>query len=162
QLKQMQKIGGMSGMLGLLPGVGKMKKQIEGANLDDTVFKRQGAIISSMTRQERRNPKLLNASRKKRVAAGSGTQVQEINRLLKMHRQMADMMKTLGKRKGGLAGLFGGGMGSMPDMPDMADMPKGHEPPTLAPPGPMPRLPGLGLPGALPGLGGLPKFPFKK
>jgi signal recognition particle subunit SRP54 len=61
------------GMLGMLPGIGKMKKQIEGANLDDKVFKRQGAIISSMTREERRNPKLLNASRKKRVAAGSGT-----------------------------------------------------------------------------------------
>ena len=163
QLRQMQKIGGMSGMLGLLPGIGKMKKQIEGANLDDKVFKRQGAIISSMTREERRNPKLLNASRKKRVAAGSGTEVQEINRLLKMHRQMADMMKALGRRKGGLAGLFGGGM---PAMPDMAELPKGMD--ALPPPGPSPKLPGLpglpglGAPGGLPGLGGMPKFPFKK
>jgi signal recognition particle subunit SRP54 len=159
----MQKIGGMSGMLGLLPGIGKMKKQIKGANLDDKVFKRQGAIISSMTREERRNPKLLNASRKKRVATGSGTEVQEINRLLKMHRQMADMMKALGRRKGGLAGLFGGGM---PAMPDMAEVPKGMD--ALPPPGPSPKLPGLpglpgsGAPGGLPGLGGMPKFPFKK
>ncbi len=163
QLQQMQKIGGMSGMLGMLPGVGKMKKQIEGANLDDNVFKRQAAIISSMTRHERRNPKVLNASRKKRVAAGSGTEVQEINRLLKMHRQMADMMKKLGKRKGGLAGLFGGGM---PQMPDMADLPpEGLDSGSLPPGG----LPGLGgpAPGGLPGLGGspiggVPKFPVKK
>lgn len=163
QLKQMQKIGGMSGMLGMLPGVGKMKKQIESSNLDDSMFKRQAAIISSMTRKERSNPKLLNASRKKRVASGSGTDVQEINRLLKMHRQMADMMKKLGKRKGGLAGMFGGGMPAMPEMP-----PEGLDPAAL-PPGGVGGLPGLGSPasGGLPGLGGLPgggmpKFPFKK
>jgi len=146
QLKQMQKIGGMNSMLGMLPGIGKMKRQIEDANLDDSIIKRQQAIISSMTRQERRTPKLLNASRKKRVAAGSGTSVQDINRLLKMHRQMADMMKKLGKRKGGLAGLFGGGAPQMP-----ADV----DPAALAGGG-MPQLPpGLGnMPGGLPGLGG--------
>ena len=93
QLNQMKKIGGMSGVLGMLPGIGKMKKQLESADLDDMVIKRQMAIISSMTARERQVPKVLNASRKKRVAAGSGTSVQDINRLLKMHRQMADMMK---------------------------------------------------------------------
>lgn len=159
QLRQIQKIGGMSGMLGMLPGVGKMKKQIGDASLDDKVFRRQAAIISSMTRDERRNPKMLNASRKKRVAAGSGTGVQEINRLLKMHRQMADMMKKLGKRKGGLAGLFGGGMPQMSDMADMANM---ADLPPQGPGGGL--LPPGGFPGprVLPGLGGAPKFPVRK
>ncbi|HQS46865.1 MAG TPA: signal recognition particle protein, partial [Xanthobacteraceae bacterium] len=83
QLAQMQKMGGMSGVLGMLPGIAKVKNQIASANLDDKVFKRQTAIINSMTRQERRNPKVLDASRKRRVAAGSGTKVEEINRLLK-------------------------------------------------------------------------------
>ena len=104
QLRQMQKIGGMSGVLGFLA---EIKKQIDAANLDDKVFKRQGAIISSMTPKERRNPKILQASRKRRIAAGSGASVQEVNQLLKMHRQMADMMKVVGKGKGGLAKLFG-------------------------------------------------------
>ena len=163
QLKQMQKIGGMSGVLGMLPGVGKMKKQIEDANLDDTVIKRQMAIIGSMTAKERRVPKVLNASRKKRIAAGSGTSVQDVNKLLKMHRQMADMMKKLGKGKGGLGGLFGGGM------PDPAQMAPEDLPPELAQ-GQLPKgLPPKGLPGlgtGLPGLGnmpgGLPPFPGKK
>lgn len=166
QLGQMQKIGGMSGVLGLLPGIGKVKKQLDSANLDDTVIKRQRAIISSMTRRERRNPKLLNASRKKRIAAGSGTAVQDINKLVKMHRQMADMMKMLGKKKGGLAGLFGGGM---PDMPPEAleEAAKGGPPPGGALPpgfggaGGLPGLPPGGLPRGLPGLGGgmPPGFP---
>ena len=82
QLKQMQKIGGMSSVLGFLPGIGKIKKQVDAANLDDKIFKRQGAIISSMTPKERRNPKILQATRKRRIAAGSGTTVQEINQLL--------------------------------------------------------------------------------
>ena len=158
QLKQMEKIGGMSGVLAMLPGLGKMKKQIEEADLDNSVVKRQQAIISSMTKKERRVPKLLNASRKKRVAAGSGTSVQDINKLLKMHRQMADMMKKMGKGKGGLAKLFGGG-GGMPEMPEGLDQQD-------APPG-MPGLP-PGLPQGLPGLGqgglppGLPGFPRGK
>ncbi len=135
QLRQMQRMGGMSGVLGMLPGIGKMKKQINAASLDDGLLKRQQAIISSMTRKERKRPKLLNASRKRRIASGSGTTVQEINRLVKMHREMATMMKKLGKRKGGMAGLFGGG-GAMPDMP------------------PDPEAGGSGLPGRLPGLGG--------
>ena len=107
QLKQMSKLGGMSGIMSMMPGVGKMKKQLDAANLDDSVIKRQVAIISSMTKKERQQPKLLNASRKKRIAAGSGTQVQDVNRLLKSHRQMADMMKMMGKKKGLLGSLMG-------------------------------------------------------
>ena len=100
QLNQMQKLGGMGGVLGMLPGVGKIKKQLDTAKLDDAILKRQQAIIGSMTKSERKNPKVLNASRKKRVAAGSGTSVQDINKLVKMHRQMADMMKSMGKKRG--------------------------------------------------------------
>src|SRR5712672_2955652 len=80
QLKQMQKIGGMSGILGMMPGIGKMKKQIAAAGLDDSIVPRQLAIISSMTKVERGKPALMNASRKRRVASGSGTEVQEINK----------------------------------------------------------------------------------
>ena len=100
QLKQMQRIGGMSGVLGMMPGMGKIKSQIADANLDDGILKRQHAIITSMTPHERRNPKVLDARRKRRIAAGSGTKVEEVNRLIKMHRQMADMMKTHGPQQG--------------------------------------------------------------
>ena len=157
QLKQMQKLGGMGGVLGMLPGIGKIKKQLDAANLDDRILKRQQAMIGSMTKAERKNPKLLNASRKKRVAAGSGTSVQDINRLVKMHRQMADMMKAMGKKRGLLGALFGGG--PPPEMPAElpAGLPQGSLPPF--PPGGFPGLPGgfPGLPGGLPrGLPGLP------
>ena len=162
QLNQMQKLGGMGGVLNMLPGIGKVKKQLDAANLDDKILKRQQAMIGSMTRAERKNPKLLNASRKKRVAAGSGTSVPEINRLVKMHRQMADMMKSMGKKRGLLGSLFGGGPPpELPaDMPVGAGLPPGGLPP-LTPGGfsGMGGLPGLpGLPGGLPrGLPGLPK-----
>src|SRR4029078_11679870 len=109
QLRQMQKLGGMGGVLGIPPGGGKIKKQLDTAKLDDAILKRQQAIIGSMTRGERKNPKLLNAARKKRGAAGCGTSVQDINKLVKMHRQMADMMKAMGKKRGLLGQLFGGG-----------------------------------------------------
>ena len=161
QLNQMQKLGGMGGVLNMLPGIGKVKKQLDAANLDDKILKRQQAMIGSMTRAERKNPKLLNASRKKRVAAGSGTAVPEINRLVKMHRQMADMMKSMGKKRGLLGSLFGGGPPpELPaDMPAGAGLPPGGLPPL--PPGfsGMGGLPGLpGLPGGVPrGLPGLPK-----
>lgn len=114
QLKQMAKMGGMGGILGMLPGIGGMQKQMAQANVDDRMLKRQIAIIDSMTPKERKKPDVLNASRKRRVAAGAGVEVQDINRLLKMHRQMADMMKKMGK--GGMKGLMGalGGMGGMP------------------------------------------------
>jgi signal recognition particle subunit SRP54 len=167
QLLQMEKIGGMSGVLGMLPGMGKIKDQIAGANLDDKVFKRQRAIIDSMTPAERRNPDILKASRKRRIAAGSGTTPEQINRLLKMHRQMADMMKAMGGAKKGalakMAGMFGLG-GGMPQMPPGAleELAKGKTPPGLPagmpglPPG-MPNLP-PNFPG-LPGLGGGAKLP---
>jgi signal recognition particle subunit SRP54 len=158
QLKQMQKLGGMGGILGMLPGIGKVKKQIDSAKLDDSIFTRQQAMIGSMTKSERKNPKLLNASRKKRVASGSGTSVQDINKLVKMHRQMADMMKTMGKKRGFLAQMFGAG-GPPPEMP--AELPAGGAlppgfpslPPGLAGMGGLPR----GLPGLPSGLPGLPK-----
>ena len=111
QLKQITKMGSLSGILGMLPGVGKIKQQISDANLDTTVLKRQVAIIASMTRAERQNPAILKASRKKRVAAGSGTSVQEINRLLKQFDQVADMMKRA--QKLGQKGLARGGLGAL-------------------------------------------------
>ena len=92
QLLQMQNMGGLGGVMGMLPGVAKMKNQLAAANLDDKILKRQIAVIDSMTREERRNPDLLKNSRKKRISAGSGVKVEEINKLLKMHRNMADMM----------------------------------------------------------------------
>jgi signal recognition particle subunit SRP54 len=118
QLKQISKMGSLSGILGMLPGVGKMKQQIADANLDQSVFKRHVAIISSMTKAERRAPDIMKASRKKRVAAGSGTSVQEVNKLLKQFDDMSTMMKRMNKMGGpeammrqmqaGLGGAKGG------------------------------------------------------
>jgi signal recognition particle subunit SRP54 len=108
QLRQIRRMGGMGGMLGMLPGVGKVKKQLAEANIDEGILKRQEAIISSMTKGERRNPKLLNASRRRRIAAGSGTSVPEINRLLKQYQDLADMMKKM--KKLGQKGLMRHGL----------------------------------------------------
>ena len=165
QLGQMAKIGGMSGVMGMLPGVGKMKKQIDALGIDDSVFRRQTAIISSMTKQERKNPDILKANRKKRIAAGSGTKVEEINKLLKMHRQMADMMKAMGKGKGlfGKMGAMAGMGGGMPPMDPAAlqqlarggGLPGGMPGLPSGMPGGLPGLPGFG--GGFPGLPGLPK-----
>ncbi len=99
QLTQMQAMGGLGGLMGMLPGVAKMKNQLAAANLDENVIKRQIAIIDSMTPKERRNPDILKASRKKRIASGSGTSPEAINKLLKMHRGMSDMMKAMGGRQ---------------------------------------------------------------
>lgn len=116
QLRQMLKMGGMNSLIGMLPGVGKMKKQLEGANLDDKMLKRQIAIVESMTPKERRNPQILAASRKRRIAAGAGMSVQDVNRLLKQHKQMASMMKKVkklgskGVARGGMQGLLPPGM----------------------------------------------------
>lgn len=116
QLRQMRKMGGMSSLVGMLPGMGKMKKQLDGANLDDKLLIRQEAMIQSMTPKERRNPQIIAASRKKRIAAGSGMNVQDVNRLLKQHKQMSGMMKKvkkLGKKgiaRGGMQGLLPPGM----------------------------------------------------
>jgi signal recognition particle subunit SRP54 len=163
QLTQMQKMGGMTGLMGMLPGVAKIKSQLAEKNLDETVLKRQMAIIDSMTPGERKNPDILKASRKKRIAAGSGTKVEEINKLLKMHRTMADVMKMMGGgKRGPLAGLanmlgLGGGMPSPEEMQKLAEkMGQGGMPGAGAlPPGGLPGLPGAPkLPGGLPGLGG--------
>jgi signal recognition particle subunit SRP54 len=105
QLKQIAKMGSLSGIMGMLPGVGKIKKQLEEANLETTVFKRQAAIIGSMTKAERKNPEILKASRKKRVAAGSGTTVQDVNKLLKQFDDMSTMMKRMNKMGGQAAML---------------------------------------------------------
>ncbi|MGV6802123.1 MAG: signal recognition particle protein [bacterium] len=161
QFKQMRKMGGMGAILGMMPGMGKMKKAVDGAGgFEGKEIARQEAIISSMTRKERANPKLLNASRKKRIAAGSGTSVQEVNRLLKAYQGMAQMMKKMGK-KGGMKGMaqmmsgmgggaMPGGMSSGGSMPGMPGAGGGQLPPDLD-------LSKLGGPdGGLGGLGGLP------
>jgi signal recognition particle subunit SRP54 len=119
QLKQMLKMGGLSGMMGLLPGVGKIKDQLKDAKVDDKMITRQLAMISSMTKEERKRPELIKASRKQRIAAGSGTSVQEVNKLMKQHMEANRLMKKVKKmgKKGlmrhGLGGLMppGGGMG---------------------------------------------------
>ncbi len=158
QLDQMLKMGGMSGIMGMLPGMGKIQKQMDEAGVDDRVLKRQIALIRSMTKQERRNPDLMKASRKERVARGAGMEVQDVNRLLKMHRQMADMMKKMGKMGGkkGMRGMLGQMMGrGMPGggMPPMGA--GGPGAPGLPPAGlPGGGLPGGGLPPGFPGLGG--------
>ena len=166
QLTQMQGMGGLSGLMSMLPGIAKMKNQLAAANLDESVIKRQIAIIDSMTPRERRNPDILKASRKKRIAAGSGTTPEAINKLLKMHRGMADMMKAMGgAKRGPLAGLakamgMGAGMPTPEQIAEMAkQMPGGQLPPGMPGAGglppTMPKLP-PNMPG-LPGLGG--KFP---
>ena len=145
QLTQMQGMGGLSGLMSMLPGIAKMKNQLAAANLDESVIKRQIAIIDSMTPRERRNPDILKASRKKRIAAGSGTTPEAINKLLKMHRGMADMMKMMNSgKRGALAGLAKAmGMGaSMPTPEQIAEMAK--------------QMPGGQLPPGMPGAGGLP------
>jgi signal recognition particle subunit SRP54 len=176
QLTQMQGMGGLGGLMSMLPGIAKMKNQLAAANIDESVIKRQIAIIDSMTPQERRNPDILKASRKRRIASGSGTTPEAINKLLKMHRGMADMMKMMGgAKRGPLAGFakamgLGAGMPSPEQLAEMAKkMPGGQLPrgmpglpptmPTLPPN--MPGLPGLG--GKVPGLpGGVPPGLGKK
>jgi signal recognition particle subunit SRP54 len=121
QLSQMRKMGGMQGLLGMLPGIGKVKDQLAAAGLDDRIIKRQEAIISSMTKQERLKPDIINGQRRKRIAAGAGVEVSEVNKILKMQRQMSDVMKQMGKGGRGMMGALGGmdprmlsGMGGLP------------------------------------------------
>ncbi|HVB16435.1 MAG TPA: signal recognition particle protein [Stellaceae bacterium] len=111
QLRQIRRMGGMTGMLGMLPGVGKIKKQMADANIDESIIKRQEAIIGSMTKSERRNPKLLNGSRRRRIASGSGTSVPDVNRLLKQYQDMAGMMKKM--KKLGEKGLMRHGLSAL-------------------------------------------------
>ncbi|MES2033853.1 MAG: signal recognition particle protein [Pseudomonadota bacterium] len=171
QLAQMERMGGMEGLMGMLPGVQKMKKQIAESGMNDKSIGRQRAIIGSMTKQERRKPEILAASRKRRIAAGAGVDVAEVNRLLKQHRQMADAMKMMTRNGGAglakMAGMLGGGGanrlkslggGKMAE-PDPKEFEQLQQ-----------KLQGLGggapTPGGLPGLGGPalpPGFnPFKK
>src|SRR5579863_10303112 len=145
QLTQMQTMGGMTGLMAMLPGIAKMKNQLAERNLDETVLKRQMAIIDSMTPQERKNPDVLKASRKRRIATGSGTKPEDINKLLKMHRTMSDVMKAMGGAKrgpmAGLANMLGFGGGGMPSPEEMAKLAE--------------KMPG-GLP---PGMSGAPNLP---
>ena len=103
QLQQMKKMGGIKGILSLMPGVRKAKKALEKSNLEDKTFLRMSAIINSMTRKEKRNPKIINGSRKKRIANGSGVDIQDVNRLLKQFKNMQIMMKKMSKH--GMSGL---------------------------------------------------------
>jgi signal recognition particle subunit SRP54 len=153
QLKQMRNMGGLGMLAGMMPGMKKAKAAMANSGMDDKVLVHMEAIISSMTAKERANPDLMNAKRKKRVAAGSGTDVQTVNKVLKMHQEMARAMKQIKKMGGlkGLAAMFGGGMGG-----------------GGGPMGGMGGMGGLGGPGGLPGLGGgglppgLPGLPRKK
>ena len=171
QLRQLQKMGGLGGIMGMLPGLGKMQKQIAAAGIDDSMICRQEAIILSMTKKERVAVGILNASRRKRIAAGSGTSVQEVNRVVKQYQEMAKMMKKLGGKSGaammkammgggmpgGMGGLGGGMPGGMPGGTP-GGMNSGGAPGGMpgGMPGGLPKgFPG-GLPGGLPGLGGKP------
>lgn len=108
QIRQMKKVGGMSGVLSMMPGVSKMKKQIDESNLDESLLNKQEAIILSMTQKERDNPKIIGGSRKKRIANGSGTDISMVNKLLKQHKMMTNVMKKMSKGgRGALQGLDG-------------------------------------------------------
>ena len=146
QLRQMQNMGGLGALAGMMPGMKKAKAAMAQSGMDDKVLLHMDAIIGSMTPKEREKPELLNAKRKIRVAKGSGTQVQDVNKLLKMHQEMAKAMKQIKKMGGlkGLGALFGkGGLGAA--MPGL-DQQMG--------PGGLGGLGGGGLPGL--GSGGLP------
>ena len=162
QLGQMQKMGGLGGLMKMMPGMGKMRKQMDDmGGVDDKLLQRQQAIVYSMTAFERKNPAKIKASRKKRIAAGCGMTVQDVNKLLKMHRQMSDMMKKMSK--GGMAGLMSQ-MGGMPGMPKMPGGMMGGKGGGMPNPGDID--PAMiedlkkqmgksgGLPSGLPGLGG--------
>jgi signal recognition particle subunit SRP54 len=123
QLRQMKKMGGLSGLMGMMPGAGKIKGMMANANVDDSVLNRQEAIILSMTKKEREKPETLNASRRKRIAAGSGTTVQDVNRILKQFQDMQTMMKRMQKMggKGMMRALGGmGGGGNMAELEELA------------------------------------------
>ena len=152
QLQQMQRMGGLGALAGMMPGMAKMKGQVDQVDGSGKLLNRLDAIVGSMTPREREKPELLNAKRKIRVAKGSGTTVQDVNRLLKMHQEMANAMKKIRKMGGlgKLAAMFGGGgMGGLAGA-SPADLAKGMTGPGM--PGP--------LPGQLPGLGG--GAPFMK
>ena len=111
QLGQVSKMGDLSGLMGMLPGVAKVKAQLKDANLDTGIIRRQAAIIGSMTPEERRRPEIIKASRKRRIAAGSGVKVEEVNRLLRQFEDVSSMMKRMEKL--GQKGLMRGGLGAL-------------------------------------------------
>ncbi|MBL4615444.1 MAG: signal recognition particle protein [Magnetovibrio sp.] len=131
QIGQLRKMGDLKGLMGMIPGMGKLKKQMANADIDEKKIAHQEAIIRSMTLKERRNPKLINGSRRKRIAAGSGTTVPEVNRLLKQFAMMSKMMKKMGKMGGkGMPGMPGPGMGmGGGGMANMSNLPPGMMPP---------------------------------
>ncbi|MFT9450266.1 signal recognition particle protein [Gluconobacter japonicus] len=128
QINQINRMGSISGILGMLPGMGKIKDMLGDKEIDTSIFKRHKAIISSMTKQERKTPGIIKASRKKRIASGSGTTVQEVNRLLKQFDDMSTMMKRISKM--GLGGLMRGmgGAGGLADMMKGMGKPGGRPP----------------------------------
>jgi len=97
QLRQMKKMGGMEGVLSMLPGVSKIKKQMDNANIDENIIKINEAVILSMTKEERLNPKIIDSSRKKRISSGSGADTATVNKLLKQFKMMTNMMKKMSK-----------------------------------------------------------------
>lgn len=105
QFRQMKRMGGIGSLMKMLPGLGRYSEQIDSANLDNSVLKHQEAIILSMTKAERVKPSLLNAKRRQRIAAGSGTSVQDVNRLIKQYEQMETMMRRM--KKMGISGMMG-------------------------------------------------------
>jgi signal recognition particle subunit SRP54 len=145
QLQQMQRMGGLGVLAGLMPGMKKAKQAMAASGMDDKVLLHMDAIIGSMTPKERERPELLNAKRKIRIAKGSGTQVQDVNKIIKIHMEMAKAMKQIRKMGGlkGLAAMFGGG-GLDAAMPGLGGTPGGD------------KLPGGGM-GA--GMGGMPGLP---
>ena len=119
QISQINKMGSISNIMDMIPGMGKVKEKLGNKEIDTSILKRHQAIISSMTKAERKKPDIIKASRKKRIAAGSGTTVQEVNRLLKQYDQMASMMKRFNKL--GVKGLMRQGLSAL--------LPKGMTPP---------------------------------
>ncbi len=153
QLRQMQKMGGLGMLAGMIPGLKKAQQQIAASGVNDKTLVHLDALIGSMTQKERDRPELLNAKRKIRVAKGAGLQVQDVNKLLKMHKDMETTMKKL-KKMGGLKGLAkmfggGGGLGGMlgggggSEMPDLGALGGGAG-------GGLPGLPGGSMPGGMP------------
>ena len=159
QLRQVKKMGGMGGLMGMIPGLGKLQKQMAAANIDDKVITHQEAIILSMTNQEKKHVGILNASRRKRIAAGSGTSVQEVNKLVKQYMEMSKVMKRMNRQGAGglLKSLMGGGIPGQQGQAAPEDIASAAN--LLNPKsGAFPRkLPGLGSMNGLP-----PNFPFGK
>lgn len=164
QLRQIQAMGGLGGIMGMLPGAQQAKKALESGAMNEKVINRQVAIISSMTKGERAKPDILNASRRRRIAMGAGVDVAEVNKVLKMHRGMADMVKAMGKggmkglmnKMGGMGAMMGGGMPKMNEAQLEAQMQQMGQKAMQQGFGSAPGLPGLGSAPKLPGLGGLP------